>query len=177
MDNNNPTMESFLAELDEDKKLLNKIAVFRSHLLSFFNKEAIQEEMKKLIDQSSCISFMSERSKKFFSLRTGTTMLNLDLLEAMKKYPPTSDAMFEDPASYEDTIIDFKVSIVFRELCDPLLQRLYDSLVGDDTNRLLNDLPFDKKELEQFLLTSIFGISCNGMVDSAISEFQVRMLL
>jgi hypothetical protein len=174
---NNKTMEDFLSELDEDKKLLNKIAAFRSHLLSFFNKEAMQEEMKRLIDTSSCINFMSERSKRFFSLRAGTTTLHLDLVEAMKKYEAPSEMIFELPEDHEEEIIDFKVSIVFRELCDPLLQSLYQSLIGDDDSKLLNELPFDKKELETFLLTSIFGITCNEKVDSAVTEFQVRMLL
>ena len=137
----------------------------------------MQEEMKRLIDTSSCINFMSERSKRFFSLRAGTTTLHLDLVEAMKKYEAPSEMIFELPEDHEEEIIDFKVSIVFRELCDPLLQSLYQSLIGDDDSKLLNELPFDKKELETFLLTSIFGITCNEKVDSAVTEFQVRMLL
>jgi hypothetical protein len=103
-------MSNVIDNIDDEG--LDKLYEIKKGIASSLDRQNVVDIIRELIQNSSCISFISERAAKFISPTRPMLQLQLDLEAAQKAYPNAKD-LYQSKISKS-----FKAEDAHRKVCD-----------------------------------------------------------
>ena len=146
---------------DEDREFLEKYQRVRRALRQFFKEEKLTEVIINLIEQSDCIYFTSNRSKKYLDYSDPTFNVSVNWDKAIVKYP--------GKFKIDNDVGDWKIQVLRSEVLHEYMEIMTKAIFNGDTS-ILADIPYEE-EIKRFVLINIFQISVTNDrdVDSKMS--------
>lgn len=149
--------------LDEDIEKINTIQKNKRKLMSYFKNDFMVETIKKLIDNSKYISFVSERSKKFVDVKQPVFNLKINLEEFI------SDYNINLYVRTEESMTSTVQSCLNNEVYKPFSHVLFDTIKQQPNDSdIFKEIP---DIYDVLLLSSIFAIRIDLANSKVILEY------
>jgi hypothetical protein len=139
----------------DDLANIKNILKITRQMTSYLDRKKLLAEMITIISESECIVFSSDRSKKFIDHEKPVFKLKINIPKAIEIH--SDDLRFNpDRHNTEQEVVDFRMSVIHKEIVHPFGEIMRSALKNVDQN-LLRDIP-DAIELAKFIVSSIFQV-------------------
>jgi len=146
---------------EEDMDLIENVNKVKKHLITYYSKEDLVDNIKELISESDRIKFKNKRAKRFININTPVFMITIKDLN-------------KDEFRKEDKLIQHMTDIIF----DEIINKFSDYFIEEDyPEDFVKDNPelFKKdgtiNEVTKIIISSIFSMRFELKSNSVYLEY------
>jgi hypothetical protein len=160
----------------DDVRAIEELQVVRKHIMSYFDPEALMEEMKRYVKESPCVEFASARAEKFLNVKN--PVFNLKIVECEQLSNTYGEVPKLDKVrageEEKDSAARWMLYVLHGEVASPLMDFLIDAIDGnyDLRERIKKALPEGIPEgiMQKFFLSTMFSMRAD--VFGLTAEFE-----
>lgn len=153
--------------LDDDATFDREYTKVKKTIFNYFSKNGITDKLTDLIDNSEFVEFKSVRSKKFLNKHRPTFLILIkwEMLEKFYEGTPIP--------TDENSLITSKVTMIQELLLTPLMSSMGRNIIAKEKDVLLGEISSDLKDLERFIVSSIFTVDVDGLQKDSICSLRL----
>jgi len=137
---------------EEDMDLIENVNKVKKHLITYYSKEDLVDNIKELISESDRIKFKNKRAKRFININTPVFMITIKDLN-------------KDEFRKEDKLIQHMTDIIF----DEIINKFSEDFVKDNPELFKKDGTIN--EVTKIIISSIFSMRFELKSNSVYLEY------